>query len=311
MSRLTKGYLIAFGGISVWSTTGIFISYLVTTYAFPALQLAAWRGVLACAAMIPLMFIIRRSLLKIQRSMIRFYVFYGLLLAVFNSIWTLSVQANGAAVATVLAYSSAGFTAVLAWLIFKESLSPFKIVAVALSLLGCLLVSNAYSSDVWNLNPIGVITGLLSGVLFACYNMMGKEASQRELNTWTTLLYTFIFSTLFIMIFNLFPQIPGTAGSFDKLVPTLPLEGWAVLLMLSLVPTILGFGLYNASMNYLPASIASLLATTEPAMTAVLAYLFLNERLSAIQIVGSLIILSAVIVVRFDREPTSEVASAL
>ena len=73
-------------------------------------------------------------------------------------------------------------------------------------------------------------------------------------------------------------------------------------MFLSFVPTILGFGLYNASMHYLPASIANILATLEPAMTAVEAYFFLNERLTMVQIAGSVIILSAVLVVQLEKE---------
>jgi drug/metabolite transporter (DMT)-like permease len=72
--------------------------------------------------------------------------------------------------------------------------------------------------------------------------------------------------------------------------------------LLSFGPTLLGFGLYNASMNYLPASITNLLATTEPVLTAVEAYIFLGERLTFIQIAGSVIILIAVLIVRLEKE---------
>jgi DME family drug/metabolite transporter len=111
-----------------------------------------------------------------------------------------------------------------------------------------------------------------------------------------------MFGAVFIMIFNLFPALPGAAGSFQALLPEMPINGWLMLIFLSFVPTMLGFGLYNASMNYLPASITSLLATTEPAMTAVEAYIFLDERMTFIQIVGSLIILSAVLIVQLEKE---------
>lgn len=67
-----------------------------------------------------------------------------------------------------------------------------------------------------------------------------------------------------------------------------------MLIILSFVPTLLGFGFYNTSMHYLPASVANLLATVEPAMTAVEAYIFLDERMTVIQIVGSLVILCGV-----------------
>lgn len=302
MSRTTKGYLIALVGITFWSTTGVFISYLITNYGMPALLLALWRNLFVCVALVPVLFITRRSLLLIERSQIKFYVFYGFLLAVFNSIWSLSVGANGAAVATVLAYSSAGFTAILALWWFNEKLGLPKAIAIVLSLVGCVMVSNAYSADMWSLNPMGIITGLLSGLLFAVYTLVGKEVAERQINAWTSMLYSFGFGSLFIMIFNLFPALPGAAGSFQALLPNMPIDGWLMLILLSFFPTVLGFGLYNMSMNYLPASITNLLATLEPAMTAVEAYVFLDERLTFIQIVGSLIILSAVLIVQLEKE---------
>jgi len=302
MSRTSRGYLIALVGITFWSTTGVFISYLINKYGMPALSLAFWRNLFVCIALVPVLFITRRSLLFIERSQLGFYAVYGFLLAVFNSIWSLSVGANGAAVATVLAYSSAGFTAILALWWFQEKLGIPKAIAVILSLSGCVMVSNAYSPDMWSLNPLGIITGLLSGLLFAVYTLIGKEVAQRQINAWTSMLYSFGFGTFFILIFNLFPALPGAAGSFRALIPSMPIDGWSMLILLSLFPTILGFGLYNMSMNYLPASITNLLATLEPAMTAIEAYVFLDERMSLIQVIGSLIILSAVLIVQLERE---------
>jgi DME family drug/metabolite transporter len=302
MSRLTKGYFIAIIGIIFWSTTGVFISYLITNYKMPALLLAFWRNLLVCVALVPALFLIRRPLLHIKITQIGFYAFYGLILALFNSIWVLSVKANGAAVATVLGYSSAGFTAIIALWLFREKLGLPKILAIILSLSGCVMVSKAYSTEMWKVNPIAVSTGLLTGLLFAGYSLMGKEAARRKINPWTSMVYSFAFGAMFILIFNLFPMLPGAVGSFKALLPNLPVNGWLILIVLSFVPTVLGFGLYNTSMNYLPASIANLLATIEPAMTAVEAYIFLDERMTIIQIVGSLIILSAVVIVRLEKE---------
>jgi drug/metabolite transporter, DME family len=302
MSRLSKGYLIAIIGITLWSTTGILISILITQYQMPALVLAFWRNLLVCVALIPALFLIRRQLLHINSTQIGFFAFYGFILAIFNSIWVLSVQANGAAVATVLAYSSAGFTAILAFWIFKEALGLPKIIAIILSLGGCLLVSEAYSSAMWNLNPMGVITGLLSGLFFAGYSLMGKEAAQRNINPWASMLFSFAFATLFMLLFNLLPFLPGSAGSVSALMSHMPVSGWLVLVILSFIPTVLGFGLYNTSMFYLPASTANLLATMEPVMTAIEAYFLLDEHLTMIQVFGSLLIISAVLIVRFQTD---------
>ena len=74
-----------------------------------------------------------------------------------------------------------------------------------------------------------------------------------------------------------------------------------ILFLLAAGPTLGGFGLYNVSLSYLPASVANLILTSEPAFTVTVAYVLLNERLSAVQIVGSAMILAAVIFLRIHE----------
>jgi drug/metabolite transporter (DMT)-like permease len=73
---------------------------------------------------------------------------------------------------------------------------------------------------------------------------------------------------------------------------------WLVLLVLGIGPTIGGFGFYSLSLNYLQASIANLIAMMEPAITAILAYFLLGERLTTLQLIGGGMILSSVILLR-------------
>ena len=75
-------------------------------------------------------------------------------------------------------------------------------------------------------------------------------------------------------------------------------DGWIILILLAAIPTLAGFGFYNVSLTYLPSSIANLISTTEPAFTAVTAFLFLGERLTSIQMLGSIFILAGVVFLR-------------
>jgi drug/metabolite transporter (DMT)-like permease len=70
------------------------------------------------------------------------------------------------------------------------------------------------------------------------------------------------------------------------------------LFLLAIGPTLVGFGLYNVSLGYLPSSVANLILTLEPAFTAGIAYILLGERLNGIQIGGSLMILAGVVFLR-------------
>jgi drug/metabolite transporter (DMT)-like permease/ADP-ribose pyrophosphatase YjhB (NUDIX family) len=304
-SRLTRGYLICLTGTVLWSTTAIFIRYLTVTYDLPALVLAFWRD-LTLALCLGLVFVLfRRSLLRLPPGQMRFMLAYGLVLSLFNSLWTISVVLNGAAVSTVLAYSSAGFTAVLGWRIFGERLGPLKILAVTLSLLGCAFVSGAFDPAAWQLNPLGVITGLLSGLAFAAYSLMGKEASHRSINPWTVLLYAFSFAAVFLLFYNwLTPWLPQGVASRDLFWLGDAYAGWLVLILLAVGPTVGGYGLYTVSLNYLPASVANIIATLEPVFTAALAFVLLDERFTAPQWLGSFLIVSGVIVLRIEERVT-------
>jgi len=244
---------------------------------------------------------VRPNLIKIKKQDISYLVIYGFVLAVFNSLWTLSVALNGASISTVLAYSSAGFTALLGWWFLKERLDWTKLVAVALSLAGCVLVSNALDLEAWTANFVGILTGILSGLFYAAYSLMGRSASQRDLNPWTTLLYTFSFATIFLFLLNMIPgdYLPGKAVQANDLFWLGDsVSGWGILILLAAGPTLAGYGTYNISLSYLPSSVANLIVSLEPAFTVAMAYALFGETLTATQIIGSLMILTGVIFLR-------------
>ncbi len=300
LSRLSRGYTIALLSALILSTTAIFIRYLSQTYHLPALVLAFWRDLFVALGLLFSLALFRPVLLNISRQHLPYLAGYGLVLAIFNAAWTLSVSLNGAAVATVLAYSSGGFTALLGWWLLKERLGALKLTAAFLSLVGCALVAEALTPQVWQTNLTGILTGVGSGFLYAVYSILGRSASQRGLNPWATLLFTFGFAAFFLLLFNSQPYpLPGK-GSLLWLGNSLP--AWGILLALALLPTLLGFGLYNVSLTYLPSSVANLIVSLEPAFTALIAYFFLAERFQSGQAWGSLLILGAVLLLRFSGE---------
>ncbi len=298
-SQTGKGYLIALIGVSVWSATATLIGYLTSRYDFPAFLLAAWRDGLASLTTLIALLVVRRSLLRLPTGQWKFFLLYGFVLSLFNAMWTVSVVLNGAAVSTVLAYSSAAFTALIAWRLFGEKLTPVRIVAILFSLVGCALVSGAFDPSAWRTNTLGVLTGLISGLGFTVYSLMGKETARRGISSWTALLHTFALASVLLVAYNfLLPSLGDTILGSPRLLPALDSPGWLALVMLAVGPTIGGYGLYNLSMNYLPATISNLIATLEPSLTAVQSYFLLGERFTLAQVVGSLLILSGVILLR-------------
>lgn len=173
-----------------------------------------------------------------------------------------------------------------------------------LTSVGVILVSGAINPEVWKLNPLGIIFGLLTGLFFAIYNLEGTHASNLGIDSWTALLYSFGAAAVFLLFFNFgadvwmgkapLSDLPWLGNSFD---------GWAWLVFLGVAPTLGGFGLYTLSLRSLPPTVTSLIATSEPGLTVIWAYLFFREVLTLPEIIGSLILFAGVILLRIGERP--------
>ena len=301
--ELNNGYGIALTSALVLSTTGILVRHLTETYHIPPMILAFWRTCFLSLSLLVVLELYYPYLVEIKRRDIGYLAAYGLLLAVFNILWTHSVAVNGASVATLLVYSSAGFAGLLGWWFLDEELSPVKILAIALCLTGCAMVSGFFGVErLVNINPLGILIGILSGLGYGIYSLMGRSACQRGLNPWTTLLYTFGFASLFLLLSNLMTMdfAPwGEAKVTDFLWLGSAVKGWSCLVLLAVGPSLIGFGLYNISLGRLPSSTVNLIATAEPAFTALLAFLLLGEILGPLQLAGGLLIIGSVLSLQF------------
>ncbi|MCD6356626.1 MAG: EamA family transporter [Anaerolineaceae bacterium] len=302
---MNKGYIAALGSALFLSLTAIFIRYLTLEYNLPALVLVYWREEFVALSLLLIFLLFKRECLYGGlNGQIIFLVGYGAVLALFNAIWTFSVNLNGAAVATVLIYSSAAFSTVLGWSILKEKISIKKMLVVAMSLLGCMLVVNIFNLSAKVLNIEGIFVGMAAGLCYSIYGIMGRAAAERGLDTWITLLYIFAFASLMMLALNLVAgkNVPGGAVKpADIFWLGKSWRGWMMLAALAVGPTLLGFGLYNVSLRYLPSSTANLVVIIEPVFTAVTAFFLFGEVLTKSQIAGAALIISAVAILHMKN----------
>ena len=308
----TRGYLITFVATTFWSTAAIFISYLTVRFDMPPLVLAFWRDFMVAGTLFGVLALVARPLLHLERRHVPFFVLYGFVLAVFNALWTVSVALNGAAVGTVLIYSSPAFTALAGWRWWGERLDALKICAVVVSIFGVALTSGAYDPAAWQVNPVGIVVGLAAGCGFAVYSLLGKISSRRGVHPWTATMYSFAIGAGFLLLLQRpdtllwlsRPLASGLGGGREAAL------GWGTIVALAIGPTLGGYGLYTVSLRHLTAATANLIVTLEPAMTGLWAYLFLGERMTALQIVGGCIILAGVVLLRISDRAAAAAAGA-
>jgi drug/metabolite transporter (DMT)-like permease len=285
-----RGYLIVLGGTFIWALTGIVIKILLTTFALEPLVIAFWRVFIVTAFLFLALAVLDRRHLAISPRDTAVFAFYGLVgVAIHQVVWIASVQNNGAAVATVLIYISPAFVSIFAWRFLEEKIDRQKILALILTIVGCIFVGRAYDLSQVQLNPLGLAAGIGSGMTLATYTIMGRIVTRRY-SPWTSIFYAFLFGTLFLLPLGLL-----TRG----LVPLgIAWEGWAVLVFLALGPTLGGFGAYTVGLSHLPASVAGILAAFEPVTTAIVAFFVFGEVLDTPQLFGAALILWGIIMLR-------------
>lgn len=309
----SQGYVIAIISAMLLAFTAIIIRVLTEYYHLPTFVLAFWRAALVALVLLPVLLLFKPEWARLQRAQIPFYACYGLLLAVFNSLWTLSVALNGASVATILTYCSVGYTVFLGWMMYSERLSLRQLVVIVVSLGGCFLVSNGDSLGNSHFNLLGLVVGMLSGIGYTLYTLGGRVATERRYPVWNTILYVFGFSAVYQWLFNAaltfypleaFHGMTGSLWFLSQGVQGIEWGGWWLLLTLAAGPTLLGFGLYNISLKSLPLAVANLILSLELVFTAAIAYFLLGESMNQLQLLGSALVMGGVLMLKSKTAAT-------
>jgi DME family drug/metabolite transporter len=230
----------------------------------------------------------RRAWLRIDWRDLPFFALFGLVgVAIFYIVYAYAINLAGMAVAAVLLYTAPAWVVVLSWRLFAERVDGRKIVALLLTLAGCFLIVGAYDLAHVSLNLAGIVLSLASGLTYGLYIIFNKYAL-RKYSPWTVLTYAIGIGSALL----LFTQSPATLVSALASPAQI---GW--LLAMAIVPTLGGNLLFVSGLRYLPAGVASIVATLEPVMAALLAFLVLGERLQPPQLVGGVMVVGAVLLI--------------
>ncbi|HHT01123.1 MAG TPA: DMT family transporter [Firmicutes bacterium] len=163
-----RGYLLAGLGGACWGTLGVVVKQFYAM-GFASLQVASLRlgggGLLLSLVLV----IIKPGLLKVRWRDIPFLFIYALTsVALFNLCYFTSMQYGTVTMAVMLLYTAPAFLVVLAFFIYRESITPVKLAALFLTLVGCALVVKAYQVANLSVNKTAILSGLTL-VFFTAY----------------------------------------------------------------------------------------------------------------------------------------------
>ncbi len=226
------------------------------------------------------------STLRVGKRDLLFLFFMGLFgVAGFYLFYFYTVQESTIGTAAILLYSFPALVVILARLFLGESLTPPKILALALTVGGIFLVAGAYDPANLEVSPFVLVTGLLAALCFGLYPIFGKPVTGR-LNPSTILSYALGFGAGILLL----AAIP-TLDTLTGLAPGY----YALLLLMAVAHTALGYALYTFGIRRLEAGQAAIIATMEAVVAMVLGVALLGEALTFFKTLGGLLVLAGAV----------------
>jgi drug/metabolite transporter (DMT)-like permease len=289
--RSRVGYLAVLFATACWGTSGIWVEFVVEASGVSALPLAFWRDLATFLVLFLGLLILHPAWLRIEKRDLKWLIGLGGSLGVFHVFWNLGVLLNGPAVATVQQAAMPAIVAIVAAVIWREPLTVPKILAIILTFVGTVLVSDLDALGSADLTFSGFLVGLGIPMTYAGWNLFGKRV-RGDYNPATTLTYGFGFGALVLLPFQFFRPQPW------------PVPGEAVLWFAGLigVATVLAFISYTFALGHLQASVASILAMAEIPIVAVYAYVLLGDAMSPDQIVGAVLVVAGVLLLSWPKK---------
>ncbi len=282
MKKYLSAGLILTAGV-LWGLMGIFVDSLAAC-GFSTWQTALLRLVGAALYFALFLAVKDRSLLVIRLRDLPLFAGLGLFsILAMTCCYFLAIRMTSYSVAAILLYTAPVIVSVCSALFFGEVFTGRKCFSLALAVLGCALVScSGFSGGV---TAYGILFGLLSGIAYALYSILGKIALSSGYSPYTVSAYAFIFASLGALLVC---DAPGTFAHFAHIPP----HAWLWVVLIGLVSAFLPFLLYTLGLADTPPGKASVLATVEP-LTAALCGLFRGQTLSLVSVCGMLFILAA------------------
>jgi drug/metabolite transporter (DMT)-like permease len=252
---------------------------------------------LGCAVVLLIVVALTKpSSLKVRRSEVPFLLLFGILAYLLTPfLFFLSVSLLPVAIAALLAFLAPVLVALWLRFVKREPVGRGIWVALALVIVGLLLVSQVWSG--MTLSALGVFYGLLTAAALAAYLLLGEEGARRRdvmsLAFWGFAIATVTWSIL-APWWNFPWAILGTTTSLlEGRITGIPV--WS-LVILMIVVSVVPFVLVLMSLQRIGAQRGGILGTTEPVWAALIAFVLLGEVISPVQGLGGLVVLAGVIV---------------
>jgi drug/metabolite transporter (DMT)-like permease len=208
-------------------------------------------------------------------------------------LWHYSIEKVGAGLATVLGNTQVVLVGVLAWALFRERPARNSLLAIPVAMAGILLISGALETGAYGDDPgLGALYGVLTGIAYSGFLLALRHGSSDNRRVAGPLFDATLVSALAVVPIGL------ALGELD-FTPSLEATAWLIVLALS--SQVLGWLLITVSLGRLPTALTSVLLTLQPLLSVLFAAWIVDERPSALQLLGAAAILAGLVIASAGR----------
>lgn len=196
---------------------------------------------------------------------------------------SISIPGASAAVTAVLFSCNPIFVSIIAAFADRERLDRRKVMALVIGMTGTVLIScNKMNFNIHSL--IGPTLAVLSALFFGVYTVLGKKLASR-IGSLRMNAYSFLSGSVVLFIILTIMRRPTVLYKSSVI-------GWV--LYLSIFVTGLAYLTYFKGLSYIGAGKGSLVFFLKPVLAAILAVLFLKEKINIMIIIGIGLVLSGI-----------------
>lgn len=199
------------------------------------------------------------------------------------SFYFVSIAQGSVAVAATLMYCAPVFVYLVSFALKLERPTAQKWAAIAVVLIGIVLLTQIYEIGASGVTLVGAGAGLLAGLCYAIFIFGFKYAAPHGS---PQAILSIAFAVLVIILF--------WPGDGDQLVAAMSTSDWPLFAALGVLGAGLSFVLHIIGLNHTAPAVASIVAMVEPVTASLFGVMVLNQHLVGAQILGLGLILVTV-----------------
>ncbi len=186
--------------------------------------------------------------------------------------------------ATMIMYTYPIIVTFFSTFIYKEKIYLQKIIALSLSVLGVYVLIGV-GKEVFSFK--GISFALMSAIFYSIYVLGASSGKLKQVNSYVMTFYLSISASATMLLLGL---------KNSSITLSISFYGIVCIMLLAFISTVVALMAFLEGVRLIGPSNASILSTLEPIVSLVLGWIILKEAISISTALGSLLILSSIII---------------